>query len=137
MTHVGSLPESVESVLHAVIGCGIAVHRELGPGYLEMIYRKAMMIELDAQRIPFEAEKAILVPYREFKIPGQRIDLLVGGLVVVELKAVAAIEPVHVAQVLSYLKATGLGAGLVINFHAPLLRDGIRRVVREASLRRP
>ncbi len=59
MTYVGSLPERVEAVLHVVIGCAIAVHRELGPGYLEMIYRKAMMIELDARGIPFEAEKAI------------------------------------------------------------------------------
>ncbi len=129
MAAVAALPRRVEQVLHETIGCAIAVHRELGPGYLERIYRQAMLIELDARGIPFEAEKAILVSYRGYQIPGQRVDLVVAGVVLVELKAVTAIEPAHIAQVLSYLKTTGLRAGLLINFHERLLRDGLRRLV--------
>jgi len=117
-------------LVRRVIGCALAVHRELGPGFLESIYRKAMCIELEAREIPFEVEKPILVAYRGRVIPGQRVDLLVGGEVVVELKAVSAIEPGHVAQVLSYLKTTGLRLGLVINFRETLLKHGIRRIVR-------
>ena len=79
--------------------------------------------------MPFESEKAIDVLYRGMPIRGQRIDLIVGELVVVEVKAVASIEPVHVAQLMSYLKTTGLRVGLLVNFHERLLKDGIRRIV--------
>jgi len=105
------------------------VHRQLGPGFLESIYSKALCIELDARGLPFEREKPIEVVYRGVPIRGQRIDLIIGGQVVVEVKAVAAIEPIHVAQVVSYLRTTGLRIGLLINFHERLLKDGIRRVV--------
>jgi GxxExxY protein len=124
------LSAAAEELASRVIGCALAVHRELGPGFLESIYRTAMCIELEAREIPFEVEKPVLVAYRGRAIPGQRVDLLVGGEVVVELKAVSAIEPGHVAQVLSYLKTTGLRLGLVINFHETLLKHGIRRIVR-------
>jgi GxxExxY protein len=124
------IPEAVEVLVRNVIGCALAVHKELGPGFLERVYREAMYLELEARKLPFEAEKPIVVIYRGYPIAGQRADLIVGGAVVVELKAVAAIEPIHVAQVLSYLKTLPLRLGLVINFHEMLLRDGIRRIVR-------
>jgi len=111
------------------IGCAIAVHRALGPGFLESIYRKAMYIELDAQHLAYETERPIKVVYRSVEIPGQRVDLIVEGLIVVELKAVMRLDQVHRAQVISYLKTVGLRGGLLINFRAPTLRQGLRRIV--------
>jgi GxxExxY protein len=124
-----SLSPREEQVITRTIGCAIAVHRELGPGFLESIYKKAMRIELEEEGIPYEAERPICVRYRGIEIPGQRVDLIVDGMIVVELKSVVRFDSVHVAQVISYLKTTGLRAGLLINFRAPLLRLGLRRVV--------
>ena len=123
------VPDDINVFAVATIGAALAVHRQLGPGFLESIYSKALCIELDARGLPFEREKPIEVVYRGVPIRGQRIDLIIGGQVVVEVKAVAAIEPIHVAQVVSYLRTTGLRIGLLINFHERLLKDGIRRVV--------
>ena len=130
MTGELPIPGETEEIVRGVIGCALAVHKELGPGFVERIYREAMRLELEARGLHFETEKPIAVLYRGCPIGGQRVDLVVGEAVVVELKAVAAIEPVHVAQVLSYLKTLSLRVGLVINFHEMLLRNGIRRIVR-------
>ena len=111
------------------IGCAIAVHRALGPGFVESIYRRAMYIELEACHLAFQAERPIKVVYRDIEIPGQRVDLIVEGLIVVELKSVIRLDEVHRAQVISYLKTTGLRGGLLINFRAPTLRQGLRRIV--------
>jgi|SRR5689334_19918325 len=111
------------------IGCAIAVHRALGPGFLESIYKKAMYVELDARGISFESEKAVTVSYRETQIHGQRVDLVVRNLIVVELKAVRRFDDVHQSQLISYLKTTGLRGGLLINFRVPVLKAGLRRVV--------
>ena len=111
------------------IGAAIAVHRELGPGFIESIYRKAMRIELEARNLVLEEERSVYVRYRGIEIPGQRVDLIVESLIVVELKAVTHFDPIHKAQLISYLKTTGLRGGLLINFRVPVLRDGIRRVV--------
>jgi GxxExxY protein len=111
-----------------VIGSAIAVHRELGPGFLESIYSRALRLELEACGIAFEFEKPVVVMYRGVAIPGQRVDFVVDGRLIVEVKAVAAIEPIHVAQVLSYLKTTHLRLGLLFNFRERLLAHGIRRV---------
>jgi GxxExxY protein len=89
-----------------------------------------MRLELDAQGLRYESEKPILVRYKEWSIPGQKIDLIVEGLVIVELKAVPKLKTFHRDQLLSYLKTTGLHAGLLLNFHAPRLKDGMKRVVR-------
>jgi len=126
--HTGVGPE-IEVLVEKILGCAFTVHRALGPGFLETIYQKALCLELEAQGLPFEREKPLVVMYRGRGIPGQRVDLLVGGEVIVEVKAVGALEPVHVAQVLSYLKTTSLRVGLLINFREALLRNGIRRVV--------
>jgi len=84
------LPAETESVMTETIGCAIAVHRALGPGFLERIYRRAMYIELEAHRLAYEAEHPVKVVYRDSEIPGQRVDLIVEGLVLVELKSVHA-----------------------------------------------
>jgi GxxExxY protein len=123
------LSEEEELVGREVIACALAVHRDLGPGYLESFYRKAMCIEFRARALAFETEKAVDVRYRGELLGTHRIDLVVQGLVIVELKAVEALDPVHRKQVVSYLKATKLRLGLLINFDAELLKQGLKRVV--------
>jgi len=122
-------PEQEAAVARA-IGCGIAVHRELGPGFKERIYHDAFRLELEARGIPFESEKPILVKYRQWEIPGQKVDLIVEGIVLVELKAVPQLRDLHACQVRSYLRTTGLPIGLLMNFNAPLLKYGMKRVLR-------
>jgi len=107
----------------------MAVHRALGPGYLENIYEEAMAIELELLGVPFERQHAFSVSYRDHEIGLSRLDFWVDGQVVVELKAVEALIPVHHAQVLSYLRMTRTNLGLLINFNVPLLKNGIRRIV--------
>lgn len=118
-----------ERTIHQVIGSAIAVHRALGPGFLESIYRQAMRIELDARGLRSERERSIRVMYRGVQLSGQRLDLIVNGLVVVELKAVSGVEEIHRAQLISYLRATGLRAGLLINFRVRVLKEGLHRIV--------
>jgi GxxExxY protein len=122
------LPPEAEDVITRVIGCAINVHRALGPGFLESIYKKAMCIELEAQRLPFELERSITVAYRGQEIRGQRVDLIVHNIVIVELKAITRFDEIHQAQLLSYLKTTGLRVGLLINFRVACLPQGLRRV---------
>ena len=110
-----------------VLRCAVRVHRELGPGLLEHLYRRALCLELDSQGISFATERTIAVRYRDCLLGIQRLDLLVEDRVVVELKSVERLEPIHGAQVLSYLRAARLRAGLLLNFNAPRLV--IRRIV--------
>ncbi len=123
-------PET-EAAAYAVIGAALEVHRTLGSGYLESLYERAMALELEHRGIVFQTQAVIEVPYRGVLIGEHRIDLLVEDRLVVELKAVERIHPAYTHQVLSYLKATGLQLGLLINFNVPLLKDGgVRRIVR-------
>jgi len=124
-----NLSPEAEAVVSAAIGCGIAVHRELGPGFKEKIYHRAYRLELDSRKLAFESDKPILVKYRNWTIPGQTVDLIVAGAVLVELKAVPRLRPFHQRQVISYLRTTGLRVGLLMNFNATLLKDGIQRIV--------
>jgi GxxExxY protein len=124
------IPRQDEEIAKAVIGAAIEVHRELGPGFLESIYRRALAYELSLRRIVVEQEKEIVVRYKDIQVPGQRLDLLAGGRVIVELKCVEEFAPIHQAQLISYLKATGLRLGLLMNFKAAVLKDGIKRIVR-------
>jgi len=113
-----------------IIACAIAVHRELGPGLLESIYEEALTIELAASGLRFVRQVEMPVAYKGTPLSGSfRMDLVVENRVVVELKAVEAILPVHEAQLLSYLRMGGWEVGLLINFKTALLRDGIRRIV--------
>ena len=111
-----------------VIGCALEVHRELGPGLLESAYERCLAHELTLKGIRFELEKAMPVEYKGAQIDcGYRLDLLVDGKIILEIKAVAAIEPIHEAQILTYMKLAKVRTGLLINFNVPLLRHGIQR----------
>ena len=123
------IPVETEAVGSAVIGASIEVHRELGPGFLERIYHEALCLELVERRLPFEREKSVDVTYKGVKIRGQRIDLVVAGCAVVEIKAVATINPIHEAKVISCLKTTGLRLGYLLNFHHTTMKQGIKRIV--------
>lgn len=123
------LSPETDALITRIIGCALAVHRELGPGFLESIYSAALSIELTDEGIPFERERPITVNYRGRQIPGQRVDFIVGSTVIVEIKAVARLDPVFQAKLISYMRTTGLRAGLLINFSSPLLKEGIRRFV--------
>ena len=123
------IPADVESIAHQCIDAGIHVHRILGPGFREIIYERAFCLELDSRGVSFECEKRIMVRYKSWTIPGQKIDLIVEGKVLVELKAVPKLRKIHQQQVISYLKATDLRLGLLMNFNTRLLREGLKRIV--------
>jgi GxxExxY protein len=125
-----SIPGETERIAYKAIGCAIDVHRVLGPGFKEPIYVQAFCLELHDSGLRFEREKNVLVPYKQWWIPGHRIDLIVEETILIELKAVPKIRRLHTRQVVSYLKATNLRLGLLINFNVQILKNGIRRVVR-------
>ena len=113
-----------------IIGAAIEVHRTLGPGLLEGVYEDCLVMELNFRGICFERQKRVPVQYKGHEVAADlKIDLLVDGRIVVELKAVETILPVHGAQLLTYLRLTGKALGLLINFNVPLLRQGVRRIV--------
>ncbi|MEK6302603.1 MAG: GxxExxY protein [Acidobacteriota bacterium] len=121
--------EETDRLANAVIGAAIEVHRVLGPGYLESIYEEAMCVELRARGIAFVRQPSFAVAYKDNPIGKSTLDLLVGGLLVVELKAAERLAPIHSAQVISYLRATGHHLGLLINFNVRLLKDGLKRII--------
>ena len=123
------LPPETDELITRVIGCALTVHRTLGPGFLESIYSAALAYEFTSQGVPFERERSITVRYKDLVIPGQRVDFIVGGSVILEIKAVTRMDPVFQAKVISYLRTTGLRAGLLINFNNALLKQGIDRIV--------
>lgn len=113
-----------------VVDAAIQVHSALGPGLLESAYVACLAHELRARRIRVQTQLPLPVVYRGTRLEvGYRIDLLVCDAVIVEVKAVASLLPIHEAQLLSYLRLSGHRVGLLINFHVPMLRDGIRRMV--------
>ncbi len=113
-----------------VIGAAIEVHKALGPGLLESVYEDCMAVELKLRGLLFERQKAVALRYKGHPVGASlKIDLLVAGLVVVELKSVAEFLPVHEAQLLTYLKLTKCPAGLLINFNVPVLKQGIKRML--------
>ena len=123
------IPVEVEWLGRRVIGCAIKVHRVLGPGYKESIYVEALCLEMDARGLKFEREVPIRVVYEGHEIPGQRLDLCVGDMIIVECKAVEALTKVHKRQTLSYLKTTGLRLGFIFNFNVDVLMpNGFERV---------
>ena len=112
-----------------VIGAAIEVHRHLGPGLLESVYEGALCVELSLRDIPFERQSTVELVYKGHRVGQGRLDLLIDGQLIVELKAVEALNEVHRAQVISYLKTTGRTLGLLINFNLPVLRSGIKRII--------
>lgn len=121
--------EGIEALTESGIGCAIRVHDRLGPGLLESIYRDCLVIELIAYGFTVEVERRVQIVYREQRVRDDlRLDILVNGTSVVEIKAVERLHPVHKAQVITYLKLSGLPAGLLLNFNAVSLRAGLQRL---------
>jgi GxxExxY protein len=121
---------NINEISQGIIGAAIEVHRTLGPGLLESAYEQCLSHEFSLRQIPFERQKPLPIDYKGVRLDcGYRLDFLVAETVVVEVKAIEALLPIHQAQLLSYLKLGGWKLGLLINFHVPLLREGIKRVV--------
>ncbi|MBL6987971.1 MAG: GxxExxY protein [Methylobacter sp.] len=121
---------TVNNITKEIIGAAIEVHKELGPGLLESIYEECFSIELTNRGIYFEQQKIIPILYKQQIIQSTfRLDLLVENKVMVELKAVEHLLPIHKAQLLTYLKLTECKIGLLINFNVPVLKNGIKRII--------
>jgi GxxExxY protein len=118
----------LNKITEQIIGAAIDVHRALGPGLLESAYEECLCHELGLRQVPFERQRPLPLSYKKVKLDcGYRLDLLVSSAVVVEIKAVEVIQPIHEAQLLTYLKLGGWKLGLLINFNVPILKEGIRR----------
>ena len=118
-------------VARQIVDSAFAVHATLGPGLLESVYEQCLACELATRNIKVERQVGVPLIYRDIRIDaGFRIDLIVAGLVVVEIKATETILPIHQAQLLTYLKLSGYQLGLLLNFNVRLIKDGIRRLVR-------
>ena len=113
-----------------VIGLAIGVHRALGPGLLESAYEECLCYELTSHKIPFKRQVALPVSYKSVHLEcGYRVDVVVADRLILELKTVEKILPIHEAQLLTYLKLSGIQTGLLLNFHTKLFKDGIKRMV--------
>jgi GxxExxY protein len=122
--------QSFNELTERVIGACIEIHRALGPGLLESAYEECLCHELSVAGISFERQKPLPVHYKNVKLDcGYRLDLVVERKVIVELKAIENLMPIHEAQLLTYLKLSGLTLGLLINFNVPMLKNGIKRIV--------
>ena len=120
----------VNRITETIIDCAIEVHRTLGPGLLERTYEACLAKEFQLNQVPFDRQKRLNITYKGLVLPhGYRLDLLVAQTVVVEIKTVAELLPIHDAQLLTYLKLGGYPVGLLLNFNVALLRDGIKRMV--------
>lgn len=125
------VPEQVEHLASAILDAAFRVHRELGPGLLESVYERCLCYELRKAGIACESQVSLPVYYDGNAIDGGLVlDIFVERLLVVELKAVQALLPIHEAQLFTYLKLANTRLGLLINFNVPLLKDGIKRIVR-------
>jgi GxxExxY protein len=135
LTPMRDFPSKIEPVLgvdqlaRVVVDAALEVHRTLGPGFSESVYERALAAELNLRSILFERQVAVPLLYKGVSVGDGRLDLLVADCLVVELKAVEALAPVHVAQILSYLRASRHSLGLLITFNVRQLRQGLKRVV--------
>lgn len=119
----------LETSSRKVIGCAIEVHKALGPGLLESTYQRCLEIELEAAGVAFSAQAPIDILFKNHTIQdAYRVDLLVENELIVELKSVRELEPIHEAQLLTYLKLSGIRTGILINFNKPTLKEGIKRL---------
>ena len=123
------IPASVEEAVTRFLDAAFNVHRELGPGLLESVYEACVCHELALMGVPFQRQVSVPVSYRGIQIEsGLRLDLMVADEVVIELKSIDALLPIHEAQLLTYLKITNKRVGILINFNVPLLKQGIKRI---------
>jgi len=119
----------IDDLAEKVIGCAIEVHRTLGPGLLESVYHECMLLELRRLNIPVQSERRVPFDYKGQRIKSRlKLDLVVDNMIIVELKAVERLHPIHSAQVITYLKLTGLPAGLLMNFNETTLKAGLKRL---------
>ncbi len=123
------LGEEMSQLTGMVIGAAIEVHRLLGPGFLESVYHQALRFEFEMRGIPHKFKHPVAVKYKNHQVGEGELDFLVGDRLIVELKAVERLTPIHEAQVMSYLKMTKNSLGLLINFNVPLLKEGIKRII--------
>jgi len=124
------LSEHEEYLAKQIVDIAFTIHKELGPGLLESVYAKCFYFELFNRQINYEKQKEVPIIYQSLQIDeGLRLDLLVDDLIIVEFKAQENYHPVWEAQILSYLKLTGKRLGFLINFHVPLMKDGIKRII--------
>ena len=123
------LSQEVELIIERIIGCAIEVHRALGSGLLEGIYEDALSIEFDHVGLSYDRQRQIPLTYRGKPLRSHRLDLVVEGVALVEIKAVDRLHPVHGSQVLSYLRSSGLRVGLLMNFNSYSLKSGLKRYV--------
>lgn len=131
MSGHAAIPPRLNEISRKIVQAAYTVHSELGPGLLESVYRACLAQELLAYGLSFRQEVALPIVYREIKLEaGLRLDFLVEELVIIEVKAVEALHPVHDAQLLSYLKLSERRLGLLLNFNVALMKEGIRRLVR-------
>lgn len=121
--------DEVERLAYAVIGAGIEVHRVLGAGFVERVYHQALATEFRLRGIPYKSKYLVAVNYKGYPVGEGELDFLVGDSIIVELKAVEKLSPIHEAQVISYLKMTNCPLGLLINFNVPILKEGIKRII--------
>ena len=119
-----------ENLTRQIIGAAIEVHRYLGPGLLESVYEECLCRELELRNLAFERQKSLPLEYKGMSLNcGYRVDIMVGNSVILELKCVESIAPVHEAQLLTYLRLSGRKVGLILNFYATVMKDGIKRLV--------
>jgi GxxExxY protein len=121
--------KDLDELVQRTLNAAVEVHRYLGPGYLESVYEQALAIELTAAGIPFERQLAVPIRYKTHDVGQGCLDFLIASELVVELKAVDALLPIHKAQVISYLKATRHRLGLLINFNSQILLRGVQRII--------
>jgi len=120
----------INRITDKIIGCGIEVHKGLGPGLLESAYEECLCFELNQKGLKFERQVPLPVVYKDVKLDcGYRMNIVVENLVIVEVKAVERLIPIHDAQLLSYLKMDDKKVGLLMNFHVPILKKGLKRIV--------
>ena len=112
-----------------IIGAAIEVHKSLGPGLLESAYEECLCYELDTRKISYERQKSLPVVYKGVRLDcGYRLDIVVANKVIIEIKACDSLQPIHEAQLLTYLRLAGIKVGLLMNFNVPVLKEGIRRM---------
>ncbi len=129
MNHRDTESQSINELTGTIIGCAIEVHRTLGPGLLESAYEECLCYELNEAELRFRRQVPLPVVYKDVKLDcGYRIDIVVCELVILELKTVERIMPIHEAQMITYLKLFGAPVGLLLNFHVPILATGIKRI---------
>jgi GxxExxY protein len=129
MNHRDTETQRLNQITEQIIGCAIEVHRALGPGLLESAYEECLCYELSQKGLKFKRQVALPVVYKEVKLDcGYKLDIVVEDLVIIEIKAVQNLLPVHEAQLLSYLKSGNKPIGLLINFHVSVLKNGLKRL---------